>query len=292
MGETESRAKELVINGKKRVFDVDDPKLPDWVSENTLSSGDYPYDKKLKWKKYEAQLLDLQREMVKVQFWLQSTGKRVITVFEGRDAAGKGGSIRATIGALNPRVARVVALPKPSDTERGQWYFQRYIQQFPTAGEFVAFDRSWYNRAGVEPVMGFCTPAQHVDFLRAVPEFESLIVDEGIYLFKFWLNIGREMQLKRFHDRRHDPLKVWKLSSMDIAALDKWDDYAEKRNIMMETTHTMHAPWTVVRTNDKRRGRLNILRHILTSLDYEGKDLKAIGDLDPKIIGQGPALLD
>ncbi len=285
---TKSRAVELDVGGKTRVFDIDDPKLPDWIADKALSSGGYPYDKKMDGDTYEAELKALQIELVKAQTHLHATGKRVMALFEGRDAAGKGGSIFAIRAYLNPRSARVVALTKPTETEAGQWYFQRYVTHFPTGGEIVLFDRSWYNRAGVEPVMGFCTPEQHKHFLVQAPVFEQLIVDDGIHFFKFWLNIGREMQLKRFHDRRHDPLKVWKLSPMDIAALTKWDDYSKKRDQMLEKTHTKDAPWTVVRANDKRRARVNIIRHILQSLDYDGKDKKAIGEIDEKILGFGP----
>ncbi len=289
--DVESRAVELDIRGKKRVFDVDDPVLPDWVDEEALKSGDFPYNKKLKEEEYLEELKALQIELVKVQFWLQATGKRVMALFEGRDAAGKGGAISASSAHMNPRLARVVALTKPTDREAGQWYFQRYIAQFPTAGEFVLFDRSWYNRAGVEPIMGFCTPKQYEDFLAQAPQIEKVISHEGIFFFKFYLDIGREMQLKRFHDRRHDPRKVWKLSSMDIAALTKWDDYSVKRDRMLKETHTEFAPWTVVHANDKRRARLNLIRHILKTIDYDGKDKDAIGKLDDKIIGQGPKFL-
>lgn len=287
----ENRAVELDIGGKKRVFDIDDPKLPDWIEDKAFGSDDYPYDKKLDNKDYERTLKLLQIELVKVQFWQQKTGKRVMAVFEGRDAAGKGGAIHATMSYMNPRSARIVALTKPTETERGQWYFQRYVATFPTSGEFVLFDRSWYNRAGVEPVMGFCTPEQYEKFLKETPRFEKMIVSEDIQLFKFWLNIGREMQLKRFHDRRHDPLKVWKLSPMDIAALNKWGDYTDKRDRMLKETHTDHAPWTVIRANDKRRARINLIRHILGTLDYEDKDEKAIGEIDKKIVGAGPGFL-
>ena len=287
----ESRAMELDIHDRKRVFDIDDPKLPDWIAEKAFGSHDYPYDKKLPNKEYEKTLKRLQIELVKVQFWQQKTGKRVIAVFEGRDAAGKGGAIHATSSYMNPRSARVVALPKPTETEQGQWYYQRYVATFPTAGEFVLFDRSWYNRAGVEPVMGFCTTAQYEKFLEETPRFEKMVVSEGIHFFKFWLNIGREMQLKRFHDRRHDPLKIWKLSPMDIASLNKWGDYTDKRDHMLKETNPDHAPWTVVRANDKRRARINVIRHILTTLDYDGKDRKAIGEIDDKILGFGPGFV-
>jgi polyphosphate kinase 2 len=289
--EVESRAIELELHGKQRIFDVDDPVLPDWVADKALSSGHFPYTKKLKSHAYMKELKALQVELVKVQFWLQATGKRIMTIYEGRDAAGKGGAIFATSAHMNPRLARVVALSKPSDREAGQWYFQRYIDAFPTAGEVVLFDRSWYNRAGVEPVMGFCTPEQYEHFLHQAPQMEKIIEHEGIFFFKFYIDIGREMQLKRFHDRRHDPRKVWKLSSMDIAALGKWDDYSEKRDRMLKETHTEYAPWTVVRGNDKRRARLNLIRHMLMTIDYEGKDIEAIGKIDDKILGSGPGFL-
>ena len=289
--EVESRAVELDIHGKTRIFDVDDPILPEWVEEKALSSGHFPYGKTLKSDDYMEELKALQIELVKVQFWLQATGKRIMAIFEGRDAAGKGGAIFATSSHMNPRLARVVALSKPNDREAGQWYFQRYVDQFPTAGEFVLFDRSWYNRAGVEPVMGFCTPEQYAHFLDQAPQMEKIIAHEGIFFFKFYLDIGREMQLKRFHDRRHDPRKVWKLSSMDIAALQKWDDYSDKRDRMLKATHTDFAPWTVVRGNDKRRARLNLIRHMLMTLDYTGKDEAAIGKIDDKILGSGPGFL-
>jgi polyphosphate kinase 2 len=289
--DVESRVVELEIRGKKRVFDIDDPVLPDWVDEHALESGDYPYKKKMKDDEYVEELEKLQIELVKVQFWLQATGKRVMALFEGRDAAGKGGAIQASSAHMNPRLARVVALAKPTDREQGQWYFQRYIAQFPTSGEFVLFDRSWYNRAGVEPVMGFCTPKQYEDFLNQAPQVEKVIAHEGIFFFKFYLDIGREMQIKRFHDRRHDPLAVWKLSSMDIAALTKWGDYSEKRDRMLKETHTEFAPWTVIHANDKHRARLNLIRHMLKTMDYDGKDKDAIGSLDDKIIGSGAGFL-
>lgn len=288
---TGNRAVNLDIDGKLRRFDIDDPVLPDWIDDASLASGGYPYDDKMDKDKYEKQLEQLQIELVKVQFWLKATGKRLMALFEGRDAAGKGGTIFSIHAYLNPRSARVVALNKPTETEAGQWYFQRYVAHFPTAGEIVLFDRSWYNRAGVEPVMGFCTPQQYEDFLKAVPRFEDTIHDEGIIFFKFWLDIGREMQLKRFHDRRHDPLKIWKLSPMDIAALDKWHDYTKKRDIMLEKTHTQETPWTILLANDKRRARLNVIRHMLLALDYEGKEKSAIGEIDHKILGQGPKFL-
>ena len=270
----------LTIAGKKRTFDIDDPELPDWVSDNELSAGGYPYAERMKGKVYEKQLARLQIELVKLQLWLQATGERVMVVFEGRDAAGKGGTIFVTRQYMNPRTARNVALPKPTETERGQWYFQRYVAHFPTAGEFVTFDRSWYNRAVVEPVMGFCTPQQQALFLEQAPSFEKGIVADGIRLFKFWLAIGRETQLKRFHDRRHSPLKMWKFSPIDVAGIEKWDDYAAARDLMFERTHSAHAPWTVVLANDKRRARLSVIRRLLLSIPYEGRDIDVIGEED------------
>ncbi len=289
--EIETRAVTLDIDGNKRLFDIDAPELPDWIKDAAMASGGYPYKKKLDEDEYEKELRKLQIELVKVQFWLHATGKKVVALFEGRDAAGKGGTITVTKAYMNPRSARVVALSKPTETELGQWYFQRYVAQLPTAGEFVLFDRSWYNRAGVEPVMGFCTREQYQQFLNEAPTFEKIFSGEGYHFFKFWLDIGREMQLERFHDRRHDPLKVWKLSQMDIAALNKWDDYTEKRDKMLKETHTDYAPWVVVRSNDKRRARLDVIRHMLKSLDYTGKDKGAIGEIDDKILGFGPKFL-
>ncbi|WP_157017724.1 polyphosphate kinase 2 [Mesorhizobium xinjiangense] len=275
---------QVVLNGKKRLLDIDDPKLPDWVEDEAMRSGGYPYDKKLERKEYEDALEKLQIELVKVQYWLQKTGKRVMAVFEGRDAAGKGGTIFVVRQYMNPRVARNVALPKPTDTERGQWYYQRYVAHFPTAGEFVTFDRSWYNRGVVEPVMGFCTAAETEKFFDETPAFEKMIVDEGIHFYKFWLNIGQEMQLKRFHDRRHEPLKIWKFSPIDIDGMAKWDDYTRMRDTMLKRTHTEHAPWIVLKSNDKRRARLEAIRQILLPLPYDGRDDDVIGKPDPQIV--------
>jgi polyphosphate kinase len=290
-GAAGSNAIKLKIDGKVRVFDIDDPKLPDWVDKRKLRAGGFPYDKKMDEDAFEDELEKLQIELVKLQAWMQKTGSRVLAVFEGRDAAGKGGTINAVRQNMNPRWARNVALTKPTETERGQWYFQRYVSQFPTAGELVTFDRSWYNRAGVEPVMGFCTPEQHQQFLKEVPRFEEMIVNEGVHLFKFWLEIGRETQLDRFHDRRHSPLRNWKFTAMDVAGMNKWDDYTEKRDLMFERTHSRHAPWIIVRGNDKRRARLAVIRRIVTSLSYADRDLDAIGKPDGKIIGDGPRFL-
>ncbi|MCR4268965.1 polyphosphate kinase 2 [Nitratireductor sp. ZSWI3] len=281
----------IKVSGKKRTFDIDDPKLPDWVKDSKLSAGGFPYKDELDNDDYEKQLERLQIELVKLQGWMQQGGARVLALFEGRDAAGKGGTISRIRAYMNPRTARNVALPKPSETERGQWYFQRYVAHFPTAGEFVTFDRSWYNRGGVEPVMGFCTPVQHEQFLDETPDFERAIVNDGIHFFKFWLNIGQETQLERFHDRRHSKLKHWKFSPMDVAGIKKWDDYTRMRDLMLERTHSAHAPWTVVRANDKRRARLAVIRRILLAIAYDGRDLDAIGPEDQLIIGSGPGFL-
>jgi polyphosphate kinase 2 len=281
----------LKIKGKERIFDIDDPHLPDWIEHHALASGGFPYPHELDRKLYEADLRKLQIELVKMQFWLKATGKRLMALFEGRDAAGKDGTITAIHAYLNPRSARAVALDKPTDVEAGQWYFQRYIAHFPAAGEIALFNRSWYNRAGVEPVMGFCTPGQYQHFLKAAPRFEQMIIEEGILFFKFWLDIGREMQLQRFHERRHNPRKVWKLSPMDMAAINKWDAYTGKRDAMLKATHSSRAPWIVVYANDKRRARLNAIRHLLLALDYEGKDEAAIGEVDKTILQPAQAFL-
>ena len=271
-------------------FDLDDPVLPAWVDEHALKSGGYPYDQMIKDKLYEDELQALQIELVKLKQHVVAAGSRLVLLFEGRDAAGKGGAIFAFKQYLPPRSVRDVALPKPTEVERSQWYFQRYVAHLPTAGETVLFDRSWYNRAGVEPVMGFCTAKECHVFLEQAPRFEGMLVEEKITLFKFWLDIGRITQLKRFHERRHNPLKIWKLSSMDYAGLKKWDDYGKARDAMFAATHTALAPWTAVRANDKRRARLDIIRHVLSALDYAGKDADVVRRPDPLILG-GPEIL-
>ncbi len=281
----------ITIGGKKHKFDINDPKLPNWIDDKALQSGDYPYDARMDKKEYEQTLERLQIELVKLQYWLQKTGERVISVFEGRDAAGKGGTIFTIRQFMNPRTARNVALPKPTETERGQWYFQRYAAHFPTAGEFVTFDRSWYNRAGVEKVMGFASETQIETFLTEAPDFERMIVTDGIHLFKFWLDIGQEMQLKRFHERRHSPLKNWKFSPMDIAGIERWDDYSDALHTMLERTDIGYAPWTLIRANDKRRARLAAIRRILLTLPYDDRDLDTIGAEDQSIIGRGAAFI-
>ncbi len=269
-------------------FDVDHADLPDHVDDNALTSGGYPYASRMKRKDYEKQLIALQIELTKLQRHVRETGERIVVVFEGRDTAGKGGCIARFMQYLNPRHAHAVALAKPTDTERGQWYFQRYAAHMPTAGDIVLFDRSWYNRAGVERVMGFCNQDELASFLREAPQFEGMLARDGIRLFKMFLTIGQEMQLKRFHDRRHNPLKQWKLTEMDRAAIDRWHDYTEAKEEMFRFTHTETSPWTVIRANDKRRARLEVIRHVLLAQDYGNKDLKAAGTPDPLIIGSGP----
>lgn len=266
---------------------LDGEELPAEILEKALGSGGYPYDSRMDKKQYEQELEDLQIELAKLQKSIESSGDRILMIFEGRDAAGKGGTIKAFMEYLNPRKAHVVALAKPTDRERGQWYFQRYVAHLPTAGEMALFDRSWYNRAGVERVMGFCTKDQYEKFYKEVPAFEKILVRDGIKLFKFWLTIGREQQLMRFHSRKIDPLRKWKLSPMDIAAVEKWDEYSKARDDMLKYTHSDMVPWTTIKANDKRRSRLNAIRKLLLGVEYEGKDEEKIGVLDPNIISSG-----
>ena len=266
-------------------FDIDSPKLPSWIEKAELSSDHYPYDRKLKRKIYERELGALQIELLKMQQHAQQTGLRIVILLEGRDTAGKGGCVNAFMQHLNPRHARAVALSKPTEVERGQWYFQRYIAHLPTRGDIVLFDRSWYNRAGVERVMGFCSDEQLANFLREAPDLEAQLVRDGIRLFKFYLTIGRETQLARFHSRRHDPLKRWKLTDIDLVAMAKWDDYTRAQADMFRFTHTPTSPWTAIRANDQRRARLAAIRAVLSAIDYEGKDIKVVGEPDPMIVG-------
>jgi len=250
-----------------------------------FESGEYPYVTMLTEREYEARVRPLQVELLKAQAWIRDTGERVVTLFEGRDAAGKGGTIKRFMEHLNPRGARIVALVKPSDRERSQWYFQRYIERLPAGGEMVFFDRSWYNRAGVERVMGFCTPSEYLEFMRQAPELERMLTRSGLRLFKFWFSVTREEQAKRFKARETDPLKHWKLSPIDTASLDKWDDYTEAKEAMFFYTDTADAPWTIVNSNDKRRARLEAMRHFLHALPYAGKDEGVVHAPDPLIVG-------
>ncbi len=248
--------------------------------------GGYPYRNLMSRKAYERHKYQLQVELLKLQAWVKDTGQRVVILFEGRDAAGKGGTIKRFMEHLNPRGARVVALEKPTPTEMGQWYFQRYVQHLPTAGEIALFDRSWYNRAGVERVMGFCTPDEYDEFMRQAPEFERNLVRSGIHLIKFWFSVSREEQRRRFKERETHPLKQWKLSPIDLASLDKWDDYTKAKEAMFFYTDTADAPWTVVKSDCKKRARLNALRYVLHRLPYTNKNIKRIGALDPLLVGR------
>ena len=249
-----------------------------------FEQGEYPYAKRLGRKAYEDQKAALQVELLKVQHWAQETGQKFVLLFEGRDAAGKGGTIKRFMEHMNPRAARVVALNKPSDEERGQWFFQRYVKHLPTSGEIVLYDRSWYNRAGVERVMEFCEPSEYLEFMRQTPDFERMLTRSGIRLFKYWFSVTREEQMSRFTSRESDPLKRWKLSPVDRASMDRWDDYTEAKEAMFFYTDTADAPWTVIRSNDKKRARLNCMRHFLAQLDYPNKDPDVATPPDSKIV--------
>ena len=249
-------------------------------------SGVYPYKNLLSRHVYETQKYQLQVELLKLQAWAKETGQRIVILFEGRDAAGKGGTIKRVMEHLNPRGARVVALEKPSDVERGQWYFQRYVQHLPTAGEIVLFDRSWYNRAGVERVMGFCSDEEYQEFMRQAPQFERQLVRSGVHLIKFWFSVGRQEQRRRFKEREAHPLKQWKLSPIDLASLDKWDGYTKAKEAMFFETDTADAPWTVIKSDCKKRARLNAMRYLLHKLPYTNKDTANIGQLDSLIVGR------
>ena len=246
---------------------------------------DFPYDERLSRKKYDKEKSRLQIELLKLQRHIKAAGDRLVIVFEGRDAAGKGGTIRRFTENLNPRGARVVALEKPTDREQSEWYLQRYITHLPAAGEIVMFDRSWYNRAGVERVMEFCRPEESMEFLREAPEFERMLARDGIALIKFWFSVSRAEQLRRFVNRQLDPVKRWKLSPIDLASLDKWDDYTEAKEAMFFFTDQADAPWTVVKSNDKKRARLEAMRYVLRQVDYEGRNDDLVGQPDPLIVG-------
>jgi polyphosphate kinase 2 len=245
----------------------------------------YPYDDRMKRKPYERELRDLQIELLKVQRWAKESGEKIVIIFEGRDAAGKGGTIKRFSEHLNPRGARVVALPKPSDVERGQWYFQRYTAYLPTSGEIALFDRSWYNRAGVEPVMGFCSPDDYQRFIHQAPYFERGLIQSGVRLFKLWFDVSRDEQRRRIKSRKTDPLKHWKVSPMDDQAIARWDDYTKARDGMFLYTDTDESPWTVIRSDDKKRARLGAIRRVLAGLDYPDKDTKVAHAPDPLIVG-------
>jgi polyphosphate kinase 2 len=259
---------------------------PDRELSKRWRDGAYPYKNLMSRKAYEREKYYLQVELLKLQAWVKERGERIIILFEGRDAAGKGGTIKRFMEHLNPRGARVVALEKPSEQERGQWYFQRYIEHLPTAGEIVLFDRSWYNRAGVERVMGFCSENEYQEFLRQTPEFERQLVRSKIHLFKLWFSVSREEQRRRFKERRMHPLKQWKLSPIDMASLDKWQEYTEAKEAMFLHTDTSDAPWTVIKSDCKKRARLNAMRFVLHRLRYDKRDLERIGRVDSLIVGR------
>jgi polyphosphate kinase 2 len=264
----------------------DDELADDW------REGGYPYRNRMQRKTYEKQKYRLQVELLKLQAWVKVEGQKVVILFEGRDAAGKGGAIKRFMENLNPRGARVVALEKPNEVERGQWYFQRYVQQLPTAGEIVLFDRSWYNRAGVERVMNFCTDDEYNEFMRQTQEFERNLVRSGIHLFKFWFSVSRDEQRRRFAERKDHPLKQWKLSPIDLASLDKWKDYTGAKEAMFNHTDTVDAPWTVIKSNCKKRARLNAMRYVLQTLPYSQRDQKHIGSVDPLLVGRANVIYE
>jgi polyphosphate kinase 2 len=271
-------------DGTALLLDPDD-------AANTWREG-YPYDHKMTRREYEEFKRSLQIELLKLQSWVKETGQKVVLLFEGRDAAGKGGTIKRFTEHLNPRGARVVALEKPSERESSQWYFQRYIEHLPAAGEIVMFDRSWYNRAGVERVMEFCTPEEYLEFMRQAPELERMLVRSGIHLVKFWFSVSRGEQRTRFASRQTDPVRRWKLSPMDLASLDKWDAYTEAKEAMFFYTDTADAPWTVIKSNDKKRARIAALRYVLHTLDYADKDTEVVGQPDPLIVGSAASVYE
>lgn len=271
---------------KERVPDDMNKLSPHW------REGEYPYVNRMSYPLYEKEKYHLQVELLKLQRWVKETGRKIVILFEGRDAAGKGGTIRRFMEHLNPRGARVVALPKPSDVEAGQWYFQRYVAHLPTKGEIVFFDRSWYNRAGVEPVMGFCTKEEYENFMREVPDFERSLIRSGITLIKFWFAVSREEQLKRFREREVHPLKHWKLSPIDRASIDRWNDYTRASQQMFNRTDTADAPWIIIKSDDKLRARLNAIRVLLHTVEYEDRDLKAVGEIDPLIVARASTVCE
>jgi len=255
------------------------------TKQDIFKHGYYPYKQKMTRREYEQKKKELQVELLKFQNWVKTTKQRIVILFEGRDAAGKGGTIKRVMEHMNPRGARVVALEKPSETEAGQWYFQRYIEHLPTAGEIVMFDRSWYNRAGVERVMDFCNEQEYLEFMRQTPELERMLARSGIMLFKFWFSVSREEQFRRFQERRKDPLKQWKLSPIDLASLDKWSDYTKAKEAMFFYTDTADAPWTVIKSDDKKRARINAMRYLLSKANYPDKDPNVAVRPDPLIVG-------
>ena len=281
--------------GDYRVIDEsdDDPVLVtiDGEPVDTWREG-YPYPERMDRQDYEREKRLMQIELLKLQNWIKDTGERLMVLFEGRDAAGKGGTIKRFMEHLNPRGARVVALEKPSERENSQWYFQRYIAHLPAAGEMVLFDRSWYNRAGVERVMGYCTRAEYLEFMRQAPELERMLVRSGIHLVKFWFSVSRREQQTRFVIRQVDPVRRWKLSPTDLASLDRWEDYTDAKEAMFFYTDTADAPWTVIKSNDKKRARLQAMRHVLSRFEYENKDDEVVGTTDPVLLGPASRLFE
>ncbi|MFO0993659.1 MAG: polyphosphate kinase 2 [Hyphomicrobiales bacterium] len=257
---------------------------PDAI-RHAFETGEFPYRSRIGEGSYEGQMVPLQVELLKVQNWVKETGERIVVIFEGRDAAGKGGTIKRFMEHLNPRGARVVALEKPNDREKSQWYFQRYVENLPAGGEIVLFDRSWYNRAGVERVMGFCNPNDYLEFMRQCPDLERMLVRSGLRLYKYWFSVTREEQQKRFSSRQNDPLKQWKLSPIDRASIDKWDAYTEAKEAMFFYTDTADAPWTIIKSDDKKRARIACMQHFLSSLPYPTKNRKVVTGADPLLVG-------
>jgi len=275
----------------KTTEDMAFPKITNDVVASAFDAEKKSPHEKMGKKEYEARKRALQSELLKVQLWAQDIGHKFVLLFEGRDAAGKGGTIKRFMEHLNPRSARVVALPKPGERQIGQWFFQRYIEHLPTSGEMVLYDRSWYNRAGVERVMGFCSPNEYLEFMRQTPDFERMLVRSGIQLSKYWFSVSQEEQKRRFVSRSEDPLKRWKLSPIDKASLDKWDDYTEAKEAMFFYTDTADAPWTIVKSDDKKRARINCMLHFLNGLDYPDKDTTIVTAPDPLIVGQAQQVI-
>ncbi|SPA14545.1 conserved hypothetical protein, DUF344 [Cupriavidus taiwanensis] len=284
-----AQLRSLILEGDPAAWQAGRQRHPDDELSAGWREGAYPYQNLMSRRNYEKQKYRLQVELLKFQVWVRETGQRVVILFEGRDAAGKGGTIKRFMEHMNPRGARVVALEKPTEAERGQWYFQRYVQHLPCAGEIVLFDRSWYNRAGVEHVMGFCSTREYQDFLQQAPDFERHLVRSGIHLIKFWFSVSQKEQRRRFREREIHPLKQWKLSPVDVASLDKWDEYTRAKEAMFAHTDTADAPWTVIRSDCKKRARLNALRYILSRFPYANRDTTSIGQPDPLIVGRALA---
>jgi len=278
--------------GDYESFSLDAKKLPAEIRDRAFTSGGYPYDSKFDREDYDKRIHELQIELLKLHAWTRDTGARIVIVFEGRDASGKGGTIARFLQHMPPRTARAVALSKPSEAEQGQWYFHRYVSAMPTRGDIVLFDRSWYNRAAVEPVNGFCTKDQCKAFLKEAPTFERMLIRDGIYLFKIFLDVGHEMQLKRLWARHQDPLKLWKLSPIDFKAVHQWPAYSRAFSRMFKKTDTDDAPWTVILANDKLRTRIAALQIVLSRIDYAGKDTELVGHPDLKIVGDGRLFID